>query len=99
MYATGNQGKINTAQKALSPYGVELEGTKLNIIEPQTDSIEEISLSKAKQAYKLVKKPIFVSDSGWYIIALKGFPGPFMTYINKWFDPQDFLNLMSDKKD
>jgi XTP/dITP diphosphohydrolase len=100
LFITSNPHKLKSAQKHLSPYNIEIEGYKnLNIQEIQADSIEEISIDKAKKAYKEIKKPLIVSDAGWFIPALNGFPGPFMAYIAKCFTSNDFLNLMKDKED
>jgi non-canonical purine NTP pyrophosphatase (RdgB/HAM1 family) len=97
-YITGNKGKLESANRRLQPFGIELIQKKLDLTEPQSDIIEEISLSKVKQAYEKVKKPLIVNDSAWYITALNGFPGPYMAFINKWFKARDFLNLMKGKE-
>lgn len=94
-YITGNEGKLKTAQTFLQKYQIEIAGTKLPIQEIQSESIEEISKHKAEQAYELIKEPLFVNDTGWYIESLNGFPGPFMAYINKWLQPEDLLALMN----
>ncbi len=100
LYITSNQNKTVTANRLLSPFGITVEGYKVEgIIEPQIEDIVEISKYKAKQAYEIVKKPLIVSDGGWMIPALNGFPGPYMAYVNSCFTPEDFLNLMKDKKD
>lgn len=97
-YVTGNQGKFKTAEFMLQSFGLELEQKPLDITEIQAETIEEVALDKAKKAFNQVKEPLFISDSGWTILALKGFPGPYMKYINDWFDPEDFLNLMKGKE-
>ncbi len=99
LYVTSNQNKIVTANKLLKPFGISVEGIKVDgIIEPQTDDILKISTLKAQQAFKKVQKPLIVSDGSWIIPGLNGFPGPYMAFVNKWFTSQDFLNLMKDKK-
>jgi inosine/xanthosine triphosphate pyrophosphatase family protein len=40
-----------------------------------------------------------VTDAGYYISALNGFPGPFIKYINNWLSAEDILNLMESKSD
>lgn len=95
VYVTGNKGKFLSAQLALEKFNIELEQVELDIPEPQSDSIEDVAIAKAKLAYEKLQKPLFVNDSGWFVTALNGFPGPYMKYINHWFTAQDFLNLMS----
>lgn len=99
LYITGNEHKVISANKHLKQFGISTKGIKVDgIIEPQLDDITQISISKAKQAFEIVQKPLIVSDAGWMFTALNGFPGSYMASINKWFSPQDFLNLMKGKK-
>lgn len=93
-YITSNQQKINTAQKYLRPLNVTIEGRHLDLIEVQSDNIAHIASEKAKQAYEVIKKPLFVNDAGWYITALNGFPGPYMKYMNDWLKAKDILDMM-----
>ena len=71
-----------------------VQGKPLDLIEMQSDDIGEIALAKAKQAFSIIKRPLFVNDAGWYITALRGFPGPFMKYMNQWLSAEDILALM-----
>ena len=99
LYITGNQHKIEAANDHLKPFGITVEGIKVDdIIEPQVEDIVEISKSKARQAFEQVKRPLIVSDAGWMFTALNGFPGSYMASVNQWFTAQDFLNLMKGKK-
>lgn len=93
-YITSNQQKIRIAQKYLDPLSVTIEGKHLDLIEVQSDDIAHIASEKAKQAYEVIKKPLFVNDAGWYITALNGFPGPYMKYMNDWLKAEDILNMM-----
>ncbi|OGC48158.1 hypothetical protein A3A69_01175 [candidate division WWE3 bacterium RIFCSPLOWO2_01_FULL_37_15] len=97
-YVTGNQYKFKSACRRLLPFKIKLKQKQLaEIVEIQSDDIEKISLSKAQQAFQLLKCPLLVCDSAWYITSLNGYPGAYMSYMNKWFNPEDFLNLMKGK--
>lgn len=98
-YITGNQSKFDNAQAFFKPYGITLTKTKLDIFEIQDSDENAIAQSKAEQAWKQLHEPLFVNDACWIIPTLNGFPGPYMKYINQWFTPQDFINLMKDKSD
>lgn len=98
-YVTGNKNKINTAKLYLKEFGIEIEGRKLDLAEEQSDSVEKVALSKATQAFEILKSPLIVSDAGWFIESLRGFPGLFMKYINQWLKSEDFLKLMRGKTD
>lgn len=95
LYVTGNPKKFEDANDLMKSFDIHLEQAVLDIPEIQSDSAEEITLDKAKKAFEIVKKPLFVNDSSWLIPALNGFPGPYMKYINQWFTSQDFISLMS----
>lgn len=98
-YVTENEYKFERAKRYAEPFGIDLLQKELDIEEIQSDSIDEVACDKARKAFKFLKKPLVVSDSGWNIPSLNGFPGPYMHYINEWFNPEDFLRLMEDKKD
>lgn len=98
-YATGNKFKFERAYEEAKNFNIDLIQKEIEIKEIQSESIELIAKDKAKKAYNIIKKPLVVSDSGWRIPALNGFPGAYMHYVNNWFTAQDFLNLMKDKKD
>lgn len=98
-YITSNSDKVRVAKKYLEPLGIQIKGKHLDLIEIQSESIEEIATHKAKQAFNKLQHPLFVMDAGWYIPSLNGFPGPYMKYINHWFTPEDFLSLMKNKQD
>jgi XTP/dITP diphosphohydrolase len=98
-FITSNKGKINTARIKLAPYKIEFEPFDIQLTEPQADHVMDVAKAKAEQAFEIVKEPIVVTDHGWEIPALNGFPGPYMKYINQWLNGQDLLNLMQDKDD
>lgn len=96
---TGNKNKLESARKRLEPYKIIVEQIKLDIIEPQSEDIKFVAEFKANQAFEKSGVPVLVSDTGWSIPALNGFPGPLMHYISDWFEAGDFLNLMQNKED
>lgn len=96
-YITGNQSKFNNAQILFESKKINLTQIKLDIYEIQSSDPFLIAKSKAQQAWEQLRKPLFINDTFWIIPALKGFPGPYMKYINIWFTPQDFINLMRNK--
>lgn len=93
-YITGNADKINSANFQLQKYGLEVSQKEISFIEIQSNSQEKIVRHKIEQALQIMKEPFIVSDTGWQIPALRGFPGAYMHDINEWFTAQDFLNLI-----
>ena len=70
-------------QNHLTPLGIKVEQAKLDIIEPQADTVQEVARSKAKQAYSILRKPLIVEDGAFVIDELNGFPGPYIKFILK----------------
>ncbi|KAF5434506.1 XTP/dITP diphosphohydrolase, partial [Candidatus Methanophagaceae archaeon] len=47
---------------------------------------------------RAIKKPFFIEDSGMFIHALKGFPGPYSAFVSKSIGNDGILKLMAGKK-
>lgn len=101
-FITSNSGKVQTLQSFLDIYAcknVVLKGRNLNIVEPQADSVAEVSMFKARQAYEILKTPVVVEDGGLDITALNGFPGVYTRYATDKLGPEGFMRLMDGIKD
>jgi XTP/dITP diphosphohydrolase len=92
---TGNSGKVASFRRYLEPLGFDIAHEDLCMIEPQLDKIEAIALDKARQAYKILKKPLLVEDTGFYIEALNDFPGPYNKYVIEKIGVNGYLALMA----
>lgn len=77
-FITGNQGKADFLAKFLH-YPVAHQ--KLELDEIQSLDLREITEHKAKQAYKVLQKPVLVEDTALDFVALGRLPGTFI----KWF--------------
>ncbi len=97
-FVTGNKHKIDFAKLVLTPLNIPFEVISLPLVEIQSDSIEEIAINKAKQAFEQLQKPLIIKDDGWHIEALNGFPGPYMKYVNEWLTVEDYQNLLRAKE-
>lgn len=91
---TGNKNKA--AEVAAFFSGVD-EVTHQNYVcvEPQMNTVEEIALSKAEQAYAALATPLIVDDTGLFISALSNFPGPYAAYVQDTLGNNGILRLMS----
>ena len=98
-FITSNKFKVQRIVPTLAELGIQITVKELELLEVQSDSIEEIAAHKAKEAFKKLGEPLIVVDDGWFIKALRGFPGAYMKFINEWFTSEDFLRLMQGKTD
>ncbi len=99
IYVTSNKSKVEVANKSLNPLGIQLIQQKMELVEIQSNFIEEITKKKAEQAFSIIKKPLLVNDASWNFVALNGFPGAYMKYVNQWLLPKDFIAIMKRQKD
>jgi len=93
-FVTSNLNKLREAQIVVSRYGIELYPLKVRKVEIQSDSLEEIAIYAAKKAFELARKPLVVEDAGLFIDALRGFPGPYSSYVYKTIGVEGVLKLM-----
>ena len=109
LFATGNAHKVSEASEIMSHFGhivlqLKIDGKPPEFIEPQTEGIKEVALSKAKQARELVKgtdyegSAILVEDSGIFIESLGGFPGPYSSFVEGTIGLRGILDLLQKKE-
>lgn len=80
-YVTGNYGKYISVKEKFEKAHIDIDYFKYDLEEPNVNDIEFISKEKAKEAFELLKKPVFVADSGFYIEDYPGkplYPGAFV---------------------
>jgi XTP/dITP diphosphohydrolase len=98
-FASTNRNKFAEAQAILNPFGINVEFANADLLEIQSDSLDEIAREKAKSAYGLVGKPVIVEDDGLFISALKGFPGQYSSYVFQTVGNQGILRLLAESQD
>lgn len=94
-FVTTNTGKVISLEERFKEKNVVIEQIKLDLIEPQAFTAKEVSLSKAKQAFEELKKPLVVEDSAFHINALNGFPGPYIKYALETLGAEGILGLIN----
>jgi len=81
LVVTGNKAKGEEALGILESLGVKARVVVMRKHEIQSESLEEVALHAARLAYATLRKPLVVDDSGLFIEALNGFPGPYSSYV------------------
>ena len=99
LFATSNINKVREAEIVLREFGITLKPVNVKKIEIQHDSLEEIAKFSAKYAYREIGKPVVVEDSGLFINALNGFPGPYSSYVYKTIGLKGILKLLEEYKE
>lgn len=100
-YVTGNYGKYISVKEKFEKAGMEIDYFKCDLDEPNVNDIKLISKEKAIEAYKIIGKPVFVADSGFYIEDYPnnpGYPGAFVKRSGVSSDINKLLNDMKNTK-
>ena len=99
-FVTSNQAKFTSLKDLLEPIGVQLERLEFDFDEGRDLDIRTIAESKLAQAKKAFPgKSVIVDDRGFFIPALKGFPGPFVKLVLDSFSHQGIIKLMKGETD
>jgi len=97
-FVSSNTHKFKEAQEILNSFGISVEFFKLNLQEIQSNSIREIALQKAQDAFSKCKKSLIIEDDGLCIDSLGGFPGPYSSYVHKTVGNKGILNLLKKNR-
>ena len=96
---SGNRAKIINTTNKLKPFNIKVNNIKMETIEIQADTAEEIAAYSAKYASEVLKRDVLKNDCGLYVKALKGFPGPYTHYCDDTITEDGLLKLMEGIKD
>ncbi len=94
-----NPGKLREIRLVLAKFGFEVEPVDEKKLEVQSESLEEIAKTAAEHLLGRVSEPFVVEDSGLFIASLKGFPGPYSSYVYRTIGCEGILKLMREVED
>ncbi len=98
IFASSNRHKYEEFKRMLSDL-IDLKFLEVDYLEPQGEDTREIVVASAKWLSNYVREPFFIEDSGLFIEALKGFPGPYSSYVFKKIGNEGVLKLMDGIED
>lgn len=96
-YVTGNQMKIDLANKIFKDYDVEIIQENIDTPEIQSLDCEEVARYSACYACDLLNKPVMKNDSGLVIPALGNFPGALAKYAEDTIGAEGYVKLLDGK--
>jgi XTP/dITP diphosphohydrolase len=97
-FASSNENKFTEAMNIMSRFGIRLKFLRCTLEEIQSDKLEEIAQHKANQAFSLCSKPVIIEDDGLFIKSLKGFPGPYSSFVLETIGNKGILKLMAKER-
>jgi XTP/dITP diphosphohydrolase len=93
-FVTSNNHKFFEARSILAEYKIATAMLKIEAVEIQDDSLATIAKAAAADAVEKCCLPIIVEDAGLFVEALKGFPGPYSSYVYRTIGTEGILKLM-----
>jgi XTP/dITP diphosphohydrolase len=97
-FVTSNIHKFQEARYILSEYKLATAKLRVEAIEIQDDSLENIAKYSAQDAVKNCGLPVFVEDAGLFVETLDGFPGPYSKYVYNTIGLNGVIKLMKNVK-
>jgi non-canonical purine NTP pyrophosphatase, rdgB/HAM1 family len=97
VFVTGNAGKFAEIKEILNSVGIEAIQNKGDYPEIQADELEPIAAASARAAADDLGIPVLVDDSGIFISALNGFPGPYSRFVEDHLGNPRILKLMENE--
>jgi XTP/dITP diphosphohydrolase len=76
-FVTTNPGKVHEAEEYLGA----VEQLDFDYTEVQGEDLATIAAHGAREAYRETGEPVIVDDSGLFVDAFDGFPGPYSSYV------------------
>lgn len=101
IYLTTNKHKVEEANEFFGKkYGFNLEivSPDFEILEIQAKSCIDVVKFSVKYAADKLGQAVLKSDSGLYIDALGGLPGPYNSYFDKQIGIDKFLEMFKNEK-
>ena len=95
-YVTGNEGKFEEVKNFIQRHqpSICLKQCDIDLIEQQTTDQKSIAMSKAKQGWEKIGKPLLVDDSGIYFEKYKNFPGTMTKFLFEGIGFDGILKLV-----
>jgi dITPase (EC 3.6.1.-) len=92
--ATSNPHKLAEISKILTPFGIAVERLDAEKVEVQDDDVAIVARKAAELLCPRYGDYTVVEDTGLYIDALGGFPGPYAEYVYRTIGLSGVLKLL-----
>src|SRR3989442_2902250 len=95
---TENPDKFREARSILDGHGIQIRQLRRAKVEVQDSNLEKIAGFAGNAAAIQPPGLLVVEDSGLFIDALRGFPGPFSSYVYNTIGLKGILSLMRNER-
>src|SRR5712692_1798290 len=95
-FATSNPHKFREVELVLRRLGVGVRRLRGKGLEIQSADIVEVARFASAEAAKKYERPLIVEDTGLFIDALGGFPGPYASFVFRSIGTEAILRLLGE---
>ncbi|MFH0819259.1 MAG: non-canonical purine NTP pyrophosphatase [Patescibacteria group bacterium] len=97
-FVTSNVSKYEEISKTLQNYNISILRKDIDISEIKSMDIREVVIDKAKKAFSIIKKPVFVDDTGIFFKGYNNFPGTHSRFIFKTLGFKGIFKLINNQQ-
>jgi non-canonical purine NTP pyrophosphatase (RdgB/HAM1 family) len=94
IFVTGSTSKFREAAEIMALHGVALVQHDLQLIEPKLDDPRLVVRWKARQAYRRLRRPLFVDDTTLCLAGYPCFPGAYTAAVARTLGPAGLCRLL-----
>ncbi|WP_455367457.1 XTP/dITP diphosphatase [[Eubacterium] cellulosolvens] len=91
---TTNKGKTREINEILRHYKIQVKNIVKEKLEIQSSDLKEVVKHAAISLSKEIAEPYIIEDAGLFIDRLKGFPGPYSSYVYKTLGVEGIITLL-----
>lgn len=94
-FATSNPHKVSEGNLVGKGFGIEFIQIDVPYPEVRDENVSVVAEEGAKFVYSKINEPVVVEDTGLFIDALNGFPGPYSAYVYRKVGCEGILKLLA----
>jgi XTP/dITP diphosphohydrolase len=94
-FASNNPNKITEVAAILESFNIRVNPVNLKVREIQANNLDDIATDSAKATAEFAGKTVVVEDAGLFIDSLRGFPGPYSSFVYQTIGCKGILKLMT----
>ena len=97
IFASTNENKATEVTDILKASGIDICWKKLDIVEIQDPDISKVAKFKGMEAYKILKAPVLVEDTGLHIKSMNDYPGSLTKHFYRSIGLEGILDFLKGK--
>lgn len=91
---TTNRGKVREIGEILRHYSIQVKNIVKDKLEIQSPDLKEVVEYAAWSLSQEIQGPYIIEDAGLFVDKLKGFPGPYSSYVYKTLGVKGIITLL-----